>query len=224
MQWALAVDGRLCTPEGAMVQVEMRPARPDEAAVGGHLIFLAAPTIFSYTFALPPAQAEQLLVDLWPSPMHLLSHQWTHMAVVDGAVLGLQLAYPVRHALRAGLATARVIGRRFPLRQILTMAWHGWAVVRISAWMGPSDYYLAFGSVLPEARSRGVGRQMLAFGEEEARRAGCKRCLLDVFVGNDRARALVEECGFRLIAVKRSARLARTTGYGGVQRLEKPLP
>ena len=51
--------------------------------------------------------------------------------------------------------------------------------------------------VAPEARSRGVGRALLAAGERWARGRGYRLLTLNVFLANERARALYEELGFR---------------------------
>jgi len=49
---------------------------------------------------------------------------------------------------------------------------------------------------LPEARGRGLGKELLALCLREARRAGFARCYLETLVGMREARALYEKHGF----------------------------
>jgi GNAT superfamily N-acetyltransferase len=59
------------------------------------------------------------------------------------------------------------------------------------------DYaYVAELYVRPEARSRGLGRALLAEAERLARARGLRRLLIGVVVGNDRAQAAYERFGF----------------------------
>ena len=51
--------------------------------------------------------------------------------------------------------------------------------------------------VAPEARGRGVGKALMAAGEEWARARGYRMLTLNVFLGNEKARGLYEELGFR---------------------------
>jgi GNAT superfamily N-acetyltransferase len=51
--------------------------------------------------------------------------------------------------------------------------------------------------VAPEARGKGVGRALMAAGERWARERGYRLLTLNVFLDNERARALYEELGFR---------------------------
>lgn len=60
-------------------------------------------------------------------------------------------------------------------------------------------------AVAPRARGRGLARRLLRVALRRAARAGARRALLEVRVGNSRALALYESLGFR--------RLSRRRGY-----------
>ncbi len=51
-------------------------------------------------------------------------------------------------------------------------------------------------SVLPHYRGRGIGRQLLAAVEEDARARGCCKLTLEVFESNERARRTYAAAGF----------------------------
>ena len=69
-------------------------------------------------------------------------------------------------------------------------------------------------AVMPEWRSRGLGRALLAAAEERARDRGCCRLTLEVLEKNDRARALYSRFGFSDYAAD---------GTGPTHFLVKPL-
>ena len=56
-------------------------------------------------------------------------------------------------------------------------------------------------AIEPAARCRGHGRRALEFAEQEARRRGLDRIALTVFGGNDGARRLYTDLGYRETAV-----------------------
>lgn len=60
--------------------------------------------------------------------------------------------------------------------------------------------------LLPEARGKGLGRQLLLAAIDAARERGFERIELDVFASNGRARALYEQVGFVEEGVRRRAR------------------
>jgi GNAT superfamily N-acetyltransferase len=51
--------------------------------------------------------------------------------------------------------------------------------------------------VAPEVEGRGVGRALMEHAEAWARAHRCREVVLDVFAGNEAARAFYERCGYR---------------------------
>jgi GNAT superfamily N-acetyltransferase len=56
--------------------------------------------------------------------------------------------------------------------------------------------------VAPAARGQGVGKALLAAGERWARERGYRMLTLNVFLGNEKARAVYEAAGFRAETVR----------------------
>jgi ribosomal protein S18 acetylase RimI-like enzyme len=200
----------------------LRPARPEEGATGGRLIYLSGPRLFDYALDLSLGAGQQLLAEMWPLPAHLFSYQWGHVAVASGATQGLLVAYPGSAILGAGWATARLFGRRFPLLRLASMARRAWPLERLSARVPRRDYFIAHLAVLPEARGQGIGTQLLDLADCLARERGCGRCALDVLEGNERARALYERHGYAMERAAHDGRLA-SIGCSGVLRMVKAL-
>lgn len=67
---------------------------------------------------------------------------------------------------------------------------------RWSVWTGAPDCWLEDLFVSEEARSRGVGRQLVEAAVARAQAHGCKRIELDVNETNESARAFYARCGF----------------------------
>ena len=59
-------------------------------------------------------------------------------------------------------------------------------------------------AVAPDERRRGLGRWLLRFAMARAERAGARRALLELRVGNREALALYESLGFRRVGVRRT--------------------
>jgi putative acetyltransferase len=126
-------------------------------------------------------------------PFRLLNEHWirAHFAIEpeDAAIL----ADPHRHILAPG-------GQ-------ICIAEHSGAVIGCCALvaMGPDEYELAKMTVSEAARGQGVGRRLLAFAIDVARRMGARRLYLE---SNQRAAAAVhlyEDLGFRHLPEPRHA-------------------
>lgn len=92
-------------------------------------------------------------------------------------------------------------------------------------WLVTDEGHITTLAVHPDWRRQGVGRQLLAALLLEAVRRGARRMTLEVRAGNEAARALYEQFGFRAVAVL--ARYYRDTAEDalvmvlrGVDRLE----
>ena len=78
-------------------------------------------------------------------------------------------------------------------------------------------------AVAPPARGRGVGGALLRAAEEEARRNGVRRLVLDVIESNP-ARRLYERHGFHVTKTHRvRAPLSRMVGFHAYDHMEKGL-
>jgi [ribosomal protein S18]-alanine N-acetyltransferase len=75
----------------------------------------------------------------------------------------------------------------------------GWAGVRV---LPPSAEILTVG-VVPSARRRGIGTQLLTALTDEARRRGADEVFLEVRVDNEAAQTLYEREGFYRLGVRR---------------------
>jgi ribosomal-protein-alanine N-acetyltransferase len=70
-------------------------------------------------------------------------------------------------------------------------------------WFIADELHVTNFAVHPAARQRGIGRQLLATLLEHYRRHGATRAALEVRVGNETARRLYEELGFREVGLRK---------------------
>jgi ribosomal protein S18 acetylase RimI-like enzyme len=78
----------------------------------------------------------------------------------------------------------------------------------------PQSYYIAHIDVLPALRGRGIGSQLLAYAESQARERVFSRMSLVTWIGNP-AQRLYERQGFRVVDERRSAAFERVAGFPG---------
>lgn len=96
-----------------------------------------------------------------------------HLAVADGAVSGMLLAYRLPDA-------APDFSDLHPLE---------YPLVRLEA-QAPGSFYINAIAVYPHAQRRGYGRHLMSKAHELTTRAGCDQSSLIVFANNHGARAL----------------------------------
>ena len=69
-----------------------------------------------------------------------------------------------------------------------------------------SEMYFRKLATLPEFEGRGIGKANLAYMESFARKQGCSKALLDVYVKSVHAISLYRRLGYQVIGTKRSVR------------------
>ncbi len=75
----------------------------------------------------------------------------------------------------------------------------------LTAWFGYGEIHILSIAVTASVRGKGGAGELLFKAVERGREAGCERVVLEVRVGNDRARRFYEKHGF--------IRVGRRTGY-----------
>ena len=137
-----------------------------------------------------------------PPLLALVRRYWEFEGIAGFAALRIELvlqqllAEPRLGAIWVAESDARLIGY---LIAVLVLS------VEHQGLMGEIDEFF----VLPEARSRGVGRQLLAAAETGLAARGCLRLQLQLRVANSAARAFYQRRGY--------------TARAGYELLDKPL-
>ncbi len=219
------MSGLVAAAAAAMDALEIRAARPADADAAVPLIYSSGPGSFEYVFGDgSPDGALAFLRRAFADREGEFSHATHRVAVRGGEVVGVGAAYGADAVLRFTLAAARqILGGYGPLRGAGVIV-RGLRTEQVIRPPRAGELYICHLGVRQDCRSRGVGRALLddLLGSASAGRH--RVATLDVAVGNPRAQALYERCGFRVDARRVSA-LRRTAGaVPDHHRMSRPLP
>lgn len=204
--------------------VLIRPATPDDAKSCAPLILETGPELFAHMLGAGRRRLVEVLEELFAIPDHAFSYQHAFVAERDGAVIGCMIAYPGYQSLWLSMRLSGVFLRVLTVGELARSAWRAIDFFGLEPGIKGHDYYVQSLAVVAAARGQGVGWQMLAWAEEQGRRAQCAQLTIDVVEENPRARSLYEKFGFRLERSRTARRrLRRATGISASHRLVKPL-
>lgn len=107
---------------------------------------------------------------------------------------GWSAYYAELQTANSGLMLVARVGGRPSLRGALA----GYIVARI----GSEELHINNVAVRDEYRRRGIGRELLTRIMDAGKQRGAKAAFLELRAGNTAARALYEQCGFRVTATR----------------------
>lgn len=148
----------------------VRPARPSDLWAS-KLVYYSAPTAFS-ALAGSANRAQEILANVWPMPGHSASFEFAWVAETNSRPAGVIVAFPARVRDRAhgalllhGLSGLRPW--RWPL--LLGALWR----LAVQTPRPPrGSFYIAAIAVVGPLRNHGVGSQLVAVVEQDARARG----------------------------------------------------
>ena len=186
------------------MDVEIRPARPDDVDAAVPLIYCAGEHEYDYPFTTEHHTATEFIRAAFLGGSRSDSHRGFHVAVVDGRVVGIGSflgggEFSTANTLRLVWDMYRLYGFR-----------EFWGVLRrglrFQAIVPPPDAETLFiqkVGVSPEMRGRGIGTHLISERIAVAREQGFRRCELDVAATNPGAQRLYEHLGFEVIGERR---------------------
>ena len=198
----------------------IRPARADDVDLAVPMLRASMGGLGNYLFHDPARAPEQYLADAFRAAGHRFSWSVSFVAELDQEPAGYLLAYPGRRLDALQVA--------FLLRFPSLFGWpETWRLLRraLPLLNAPEarrdEYYISNIGVLERFRGRGVGAQLMAFAEEQARAAKLPKCALAVDVTNLDAIRLYERLGFRIVFTRHfTGKLAaQESGYHRMVKL-----
>ncbi|HEY5982315.1 MAG TPA: GNAT family N-acetyltransferase [Anaerolineales bacterium] len=199
------------------------PATPDPAAIASHLLFLTMQPLTSYWMGVEDERsAIEILARMYRGTRNLFSHQFADLALVDGAPVGLLLAYTAPTMKRLEILTLLHFIRAAGLMAAFRMVWRSLPLQGIVA-AAPDEYFLAHLAVLPEFEGRGIGQQLLHRAEDRAREASARKLTLTVEAENSRAIELYSRFGMSITATINLEPLRRRFGWAGYHHMAKDV-
>jgi ribosomal protein S18 acetylase RimI-like enzyme len=198
----------------------IRPAVPGDAEALAFLLREAAGPLADPIFGFgEPARTIAYLRKLARGPGNLFSYDITHVAQVDGRVVGMSSGLPARavsgRSVRTALSLLQAYGPVGMIRLVPRLL----ALRDGSPGAPERDYHLVNLAVAAEWRGAGIGSMLVERVHLSARREGFAECSLTVINENDDARRLYHRLGYRQIAQRTSGRLLRLSGVSGMALL-----
>jgi len=177
-----------------MDNIVIRKGSPADADHFARLALYTAPEYLALALAPDPART---LGQLFRHPNNLFSHTYSRFMEIDGEPAGMSLFYDYEAKKRGMLPfitlTTRILGKD---------SFHAFSVLaRFALVFGriqEGDMYSSNSALYPKFRARGFGARLFTISEEEARRAGLKRVVVDVAADNTPAISLRQKLGYRI--------------------------
>lgn len=196
----------------ASARVRFRPATAADVEAAVPLIHSSGPAAFDYVFALPGrGDAQAFLRHAFADGAGEFGWRNHCVGELDGRVVAVGAGYGADTHGAFTLAAARQILRFFGWQAPGVIA-RGLRVESVIAPPSGGMHYLAHLGVAPALRGQGIGRALIEHLAGPAAPLGRGPVVLDVAVGNPRAQALYERCGF-VVTQERPSALANARGH-----------
>lgn len=208
------------------MEFEIRPARPDDAAFLGWVIFAAGRShcqrgVWDIIFGMPENECITFLEHLTVTEAHHMFHYSDFIiAEVDGCPVAALSGYDHKQLVEVGQAFLQVhekLGwtedQRVDNQKGVAAILHCYPEETEGAWIIESV------ATLPEVRRQGMINILMKEILEKGRRLGFGLAQVGVFIGNTPAQNAYEKCGFRVIDEKRHPDFEAETGSPGMKRL-----
>lgn len=206
------------------MDIELRPATPEDVDAAVPLIYSSGPACFDYTFShRTRLDAIAFLRRAFRRPRGEFGYQNHIVAVLGDEVVGTGTAFSGSDARKFMLPMiASILAAYGPLEGAGVM-WRGTQVEQIVQPPKGALHYIAHIGVATEWRSRGIGSRIVSHLIDCGRELGRHTAALDVSVENPRAQALYERLGFRVTKELPSEYSNETAVVPAHRRMERPL-
>jgi len=175
-----------------MNNVIIRKGKPKDAQDFSQLILFTGPILLLYLFG---SNVRNIMRNLFQHTKNYFSFEHSYFIELNDKIAGMALVYDYKQkkqeSLRMGLLLLKYLKWSFFTR-ITYLLKLEYGEIR------KSECYLSNIAVYPEFRGLGLGRKLLEVIEEEARKTGNKRIVLDVEIDNKKAISLYESFGYKI--------------------------
>ena len=170
----------------------VKKALPDDAEDFSNLIMLSAPALFQVLYG---DKSKIVIQQLFIQPYNLFSFEHVFFAEKEGNKAGMYIGWDwnskKQEGLRTGLLLVKFMGTDFIKRLPLFIK-----VEDVIGQVYKEEYYISNIAVYPKYRRIGVGTYLLEKAEEEVKRRGTKKVILDVEIENSGALRLYNKLGY----------------------------
>ena len=185
------------------------------------LILISSPTLFPAVFG---AEAGNILKALFRHRHNPFSFQHCLFIEVGGKNAGMMLSYDWqtanRERLKTGLLLLKYMKTQVLIRLSTLLETH-----TVLSKIGDGEYYVSNLAIYPEHRGLGLGTRLLVEAEDEAKKFGAGRVVLEVETDNRDAIRLYEKIGYAVARELEEIRAGRETfKFLRMSKLTAPVP
>jgi len=181
----------------------IRKGLPEDSPDFANLILLSEPTLFP---AILGSGARNIIQNLFRKPKNLFSFEHSYFIKKDSATAGMIIGYDGKTERTEGLRTGQLFIKYMKLEFFgrITSLLKAW---KIFGGLENDEYYISNVTVYPEFRGKKLGTALLLKAEEEVKRCGAKKSILDVDIGNQGAIRLYKQLGYSTIGKLKKTRM-----------------
>lgn len=165
-------------------EVQFRPAQKSDCRAIARLYSLSSDGVADYIWTKLTLPGEDLL-DVgqrrYEREETLFSYQNCTLATLSDTILGMLVAFPMQVDAAAEPETDPILAPYSKLEE-------------------DNSYYICGVAIFPAYRNRGIGRQLMALAEQQARAKGFNKLSLIVFEQSQGAKRLYDRLGYTEIA------------------------
>ncbi len=180
------------------MDLEIRPARPDDRGPIVELMYSAGPEIYDFLYKTRKTGAVDFIRHEFNTGIGFCGYRGVTVAVKDGRVVGTGCFYDksVYDKMLAG--SGKNFFGFFGVLGALPVLWRARHTGSTMKPPKEGELYLANFGVDPALRSQGIGSAMISHKIDEARRQGYRIFGLDVATNNPRGQALYTRLGLEV--------------------------
>ena len=203
--------------------LSIRPAILEDTSIAVELIYQSLGKEADWIFCHENGpSARKVMARLFRHKKNRISHSFAYIASWNNQDAGLLLAFPGSFLKGLDRMTAlvlfRVLGPAAAMRIIKRQSDYGDLLEAT-----PKDYYISNVAVRPEFQGKGIGGELMLYGENLAKAAGFLTCSLIVTYGHEQARKLYEKLGYTVAETYDFNHPQIAEGSGGYFRMVKVL-
>ena len=201
--------------------ITIRPAVAEDGMLAADLIFSTGPELFDYLFYRNRQKNLDLIRRLFCADGNSLSHNFAHIAELNGRPAGLLHAVDPREKMLSSESMAGNLVNQIGWTAFLIRTPRLLKIGRLVPATGKNTYYIQHLATRKASSGRGVGRRMLTFCQQRAVHKGLGSLTLDVEAGNSNAIELYRSFGFTIAAKTDDRTFRRKYGFRGLYRMVK---
>jgi len=195
--------------------LDFRPARPSDAEQASKLLYASSPKKNTFIVGLgSETRAKKILARIFQVEGHRLSYQFARMALYDGKVIGMVVAYPGRSLARLDWRLYRLMLAQYGLRAKLALISRALPMIFIKE-AARDEFLISNLAVKKGQRGKGFGSQILRRIEQQAVENKLEKVALMVSIENQAAKRFYERNGYAVKAIHlESDKRVRVLGSG----------